>query len=132
MAERSVEGRHSRIHRVLKRAPNASVPYLSLEMRFPLLQELLATKPECMRSLLTSWTKLETTAGMQKAVMPLTHDSIFSRCLCLFVCFFLSLFVRSFVGLVFVCLVGWLVVVVARVVAACPITSNYLLLLTNH
>ena len=93
---------------MLKRAPNASVPYLSLEMRFPLLQELLATKPECMRSLLTSWTKLETTAGMQKAVMPLTHDSIFSRCLCLFVSFFLSLFVRSFVGLV-VCLFGWLV-----------------------
>ena len=119
---------------MLKRAPNASVPYLSLEMRFPLLQELLATKPECMRSLLTSWTKLETTAGMQKAVMPLTHDSIFFALfmfVCLFLSFFLCLFVRSFVGLV-VCLFGWLVVVVARVVAACPITSNYLLLLTNH
>ena len=69
IAERSVEGRHSRIHRILKRAPRAGVAYLSLEMRFPLLQELAATKPDCLKHLLGSWTKLETAAGMRRAVM---------------------------------------------------------------
>ena len=69
VAERSVEGRHSRVHGILKRAPRAGVAYLSLEMRFPLLQELAATKPQCLQSLLSSWTKLETHVGMVRAVM---------------------------------------------------------------
>ena len=84
IAERSVEGRHSRIHRVLKRAPRSSVAYLSLELRFCLLQELVSTQPECMRSLLGAWTRLETTSGMVRAVMPLclSFNSHFFVILC--------------------------------------------------
>ena len=84
IAERSVEGRHSRIHQVLKRAPRSSVAYLSLELRFCLLQELVSTQPECMRSLLGAWTRLETTSGMVRAVMPLclSFNSHFFVILC--------------------------------------------------
>ena len=46
LAERSVEGRHSRIHRIQERAPASSVGYLSLEMRFIELQKLSSSNPE--------------------------------------------------------------------------------------
>lgn len=40
--ERSVEGVHSIISKLLKRAPAAKVPYLSLELRYHMLRPLLA------------------------------------------------------------------------------------------
>lgn len=46
IAERSVEGRHARIHRVRERAPRASVGYLSLEMRFQHLSALACSDPQ--------------------------------------------------------------------------------------
>lgn len=46
MTERSVEGRHSLVHRIRKRCPAASVGFISSELRFPLLQQLSATDPE--------------------------------------------------------------------------------------
>lgn len=69
VAERSVEGRHSVLHRVLRRAPRASISYLSLEMRFQHLQQLAATRPECLQGLLSAWVQLETTAGLRQAVV---------------------------------------------------------------
>ena len=45
VAERSIEGRHSYIGRVLKRAPAAQLAYQSLELRFASLQRLASTKP---------------------------------------------------------------------------------------
>ena len=39
--ERSVEGIHSLVGRILKRAPAAKLPYLSLEIRFPIMRPML-------------------------------------------------------------------------------------------
>ena len=39
--ERSVEGIHSLIGNILKRAPAAKIPYLSFEIRYPLLKPML-------------------------------------------------------------------------------------------
>lgn len=69
VAERSVEGRHSSVHRILKRAPRASICYISLEMRFPYIQRIAATQPECMQNLGDALVKMETTAGVRRAVM---------------------------------------------------------------
>ena len=46
VAERSVEGRHSRIHRIRERAPSASLAYLSSECRFGSMRALAATSPK--------------------------------------------------------------------------------------
>lgn len=46
IAERSVEGRHSLVHRTLERAPRASLAYLSSEVRFKYLQAEAATQPQ--------------------------------------------------------------------------------------
>ena len=69
IAERSVEGRHSVIHHILKRAPRASVPYLSLELRFPSLQRVAATSPGCLQSIMNHLMGMERTDGLRKAVM---------------------------------------------------------------
>ena len=69
IAERSVEGRHSVIHHIQKRAPRAGVPYLSLELRFGQLQQIAATNPECLQAMMTQLMGLETTAGLRKAIM---------------------------------------------------------------
>ena len=69
IAERSVEGRHSVIHRIQRRAPRASTPYLSLEMRLPYLRRLASTSPECLQGMQDSLVKLETTKGMIQAIV---------------------------------------------------------------
>lgn len=69
IAERSVEGRHSVIHHILKRAPRASVSYLSLELRFPSLQRVAATSPGCLQSIMNHLMGMERTDGLRKAVM---------------------------------------------------------------
>ena len=71
VVERSIEGRHSTINTVLKRAPHASVCYLSLELRFCHLQELAATNPTCMAALQQRLRGLETADGLRHAVMQL-------------------------------------------------------------
>ena len=70
VAERSVEGRHSRIHQVLKRAPRASVAYLSNELRFVQLQKLCSTSPLTLRSMTDHLVGLETSTGIRQAVRP--------------------------------------------------------------
>lgn len=46
VVERPVEGLHSRISGVLKRAPSASVSLISNELRFPSLCDLLISQPQ--------------------------------------------------------------------------------------
>lgn len=69
VAERSVEGRHSNIHRIQKRAPRSNVPYLSLEMRFSHLRQLAATRPSILKGMSDSVYKMETKDGIKRAVM---------------------------------------------------------------
>lgn len=45
IAERSVEGRHARVNRILERAPAGSCAYLSSEMRFCELEKVASTQP---------------------------------------------------------------------------------------
>ena len=69
MAERSVEGRHSRIHNIQKRAPRAATGYMSLEMRFAYLQKVSSTRPELMRGVANMIQGIETHSGFVDAVM---------------------------------------------------------------
>ena len=69
VAERSVEGRHSVINGVLKRAPAASVAYLSSELRFRHLKELTMTQPQCLKDMGHALQGIETRNGWQRAIV---------------------------------------------------------------
>lgn len=71
VAERSVEGRHARVHQVLKRAPRASIPYISLELRFVQLRRVATLNPACLNAMIEHLVGLETSTGLRKAVMHL-------------------------------------------------------------
>lgn len=64
-----MEGRHSRIHGILKRAPRASLAYINLELRFSNLQQLAATRPSIINGIIKQITGIETGKGLQHAVM---------------------------------------------------------------
>ena len=63
VAERSVEGRHSVIHRIQRRAPRASIGYISLEMRFCQLRKIAATNPACLKDMTSYLMGLERSDG---------------------------------------------------------------------
>ena len=46
VSERNVEGQHARMHRLKLKAPAASVPYLSLELRMTSLQHMMMSRPQ--------------------------------------------------------------------------------------
>ena len=46
MSERTVEGIHARMTQVLRRAPNASMPYISLELRFEAVLQAISKSPD--------------------------------------------------------------------------------------
>jgi hypothetical protein len=45
LTEKNIEGLHSRVAAILKRAPAASLAYISQEMRFNLLCKIMAYYP---------------------------------------------------------------------------------------
>lgn len=75
MAERSVEGRHSLIHRIRERAPAASMAYISQEVRYKHLQLLAATNPRALSELQQRLRGMETSAGFHTAVLSLACPS---------------------------------------------------------
>lgn len=78
IAERSVEGRRSLIHRIRERAPAASMAYLSSEIRYQHLERLAATEPKTMIGLQQYLYGVETSAGFHIATLSLvTNRSIF-------------------------------------------------------
>ena len=74
VAERSVEGRHSRIHNIQKRAPRANTGYISLDLRFPYLQKVSPTRPEMMRGVANMIQGIETHSGFVDALMWATES----------------------------------------------------------
>ena len=64
-----MEGRHSRVHNIRKRAPNASTGYLSLEMRMEHLHKVSSTRPALVRGVMKSIHGIETNDGMISATM---------------------------------------------------------------
>ena len=68
-AERSVEGRHSLVSRILRRAPRASTGYISLELRFPHLQYVASTRPQLLKGVSNAISGMETHAGLVTLVM---------------------------------------------------------------
>jgi hypothetical protein len=68
-AERSIEGCHSRIHNIQKRAPRAGTAYLSLELRFSHLRKISAIHPEIIRGITQAVQGIETHTGLVSAVM---------------------------------------------------------------
>lgn len=49
MVERSIEGIHARLTAIYRRAPRASMPYLSVELRFENLLRAIAAQPKVAR-----------------------------------------------------------------------------------
>ena len=68
-AERSIEGCHSRIHTIQKRAPRASTAYLSLELRFAHLRKISSIHPEIIRGITQTLEGIETHKGLVSIVM---------------------------------------------------------------
>ena len=78
VAERSVEGRHSLVSRVRKRAPSATTPYVSLELRWPDLQRVATTQPALLESVQQRVQMLCTGAGFRATVQhPWQHKTTF-------------------------------------------------------
>ena len=80
VAERSVEGRHARIHQIQKRAPRAGIPYISHELRFPNLKALASSNPLALRELTARLSGIETAQGLRRAVMSLVLAFVISLC----------------------------------------------------
>lgn len=68
-----MEGRHSRIHAIQKRAPHCNTAYLSHEMRFAMLQELAATSPCVLRQVQQQLHGMESSEGLRRPVMQLLN-----------------------------------------------------------
>ena len=77
MAERSVEGRHSLISRIRKRAPRAGLPYISLELRFQHLQAMAATEPRALMRLQHQLQIMSSSEGFRKTVQYLCQQILF-------------------------------------------------------
>lgn len=69
VVERTVEGRHSRIHNVFKRAPHASPPYISMELRFSELEDVMVQNPQEIATLAAEHNKLCSFKGLRDAVV---------------------------------------------------------------
>ncbi|CAE8608181.1 unnamed protein product [Polarella glacialis] len=71
IVERSVEGWHSLINKVRKRAPNANPAYLSLELRMKEFEQTLLRNPHHLPALASEYQSICTLAGWTSAVLQL-------------------------------------------------------------
>lgn len=69
--ERSIEGQHSRVSRILKRAPTASLSYLSTELRWDALCKLVTAQPGILETSAHRMLLIEKLVGFRAAVLTL-------------------------------------------------------------
>lgn len=74
VVERTTEGLHSTVARVLDRAPRANHSYLSLELRFAQIMHLCIVEPVHFRAALGSFERLVTLSGFRNEVLRLVFE----------------------------------------------------------
>ena len=71
VVERPVEGLHSRVNTILKRAPNASMSYISHELRWESLCQIIIGKPQARFVLELESRRLSMPLNVRRSILPL-------------------------------------------------------------
>lgn len=67
--ERSIEGQHSRVSKILKRAPSASMALISHELRWHALSKLVTSQPSLLEVGALKVLMIEKVSGFRAAVL---------------------------------------------------------------
>ena len=81
VVERPVEGLHSRVSGVLKRAPNSSMSYISNELRFSMLCQMIISNPQALCTSADFLHAVERQVGFRRCVLSVglkEHFAIFA------------------------------------------------------